>query len=89
MKHLATRLRTLEADFRAHWQRRVEQMTDADLDAIIAAHPVSPELEAAIQALSDADLEQAARGELDAAAVLRRYREGHIWQAVAPYGTES
>ena len=84
MKHVATRLQTLEDQFRAHWQRRVETMTDAELDAIIAAHPVSPELEAAIEALSDVDLERAARGELDEAALLRLYRAG---QEMAGSGT--
>ena len=88
MKSVAARLQALEEQARADWQRRLETMTDAELESIIAAHPCSPELDAAIRALSDADLERAARGELGETDILRIYRESQKRQGVAPYGTE-
>ena len=88
MKSVATRLQALEKQARADWQRRMEAMTLEELDALIAANPVSPELDAAIQALSEAELERVVRGELGAADILQIYRKSRKRQGVALHGTE-
>ena len=76
MKALEARLRRVEAAANTWMQRQVEAMTEAELEAFIATFPPDPELDAALDALSLADLERAARGELNDAQIRAMYRRG-------------
>ncbi len=65
------RLAALEEQREAEDLRRLESLSDAELEALCADTP--PEVTAAIQALSDRDLERARRGHLSEVDILRMY----------------
>ncbi len=74
-KTMARRLAELEQQREADDLRWLESRTDAEIEAMCADDP--PELTAAIQALSDVDLERARHGQLSEAEILRMYEVRH------------
>ena len=65
------RLERIERQAHAAERAALEALSDAELDALIATFPPDPAYEAAVERLSDVDLERALAGELDRAAILR------------------
>ncbi len=74
-KTMARRLAELEQQREADDLRWLESLTDAEIEAMCADTP--SEVTAAIQALSDYDLERAQRGLLSEADILRMYEVRH------------
>ena len=68
------RLDALETQQRDAARRWLESLSDAELEALIAAGERDPEFEAAVTVLSDADLERACAGDLDRDDIVRLYR---------------
>ncbi len=69
------RLTALEQQSEVEALQWLESLSDDEVEALCADDP--PELTAAIQALSDRDLERARRGHLSEADILRMYEVRH------------
>jgi transposase-like protein len=74
-KSIARRLEVLEAEASRREQAWLEALTNEELEAHLATYPPDPELEAAVEALSDEDLKRAVAGKLSIEEVRRWYRD--------------
>lgn len=72
---MARQLAVLENQARERTQAELDVLSDEDLDALIGAHPPDPEFEAAVQILSDGELDRALEGKLDTQTIRRMYRQ--------------
>jgi hypothetical protein len=76
-KEIAGRLAELEDQAPAKTQAELEALTEEELDALIAAQPPDPEFEAAVETLSEADLDRALAGTLSGQEIRLRYHQSH------------
>jgi hypothetical protein len=70
-REVERRLEQLEAEARRQEQKWLESLSDEELEALCAAAP--PELRAAFDAMTDDEIEQAVRDDLDEDEIIRRY----------------